>query len=383
MTILHLVDRSDVTDGCARHVFLLAREQHRRGHRVQIVTSGGDAMEQARAEGLDVHVLPAIGHETRSIRGFQRARAAVRAFRPDIVHAHHFYAANIAWFASRDFRPRLVQTVHAVIPPIGLLPHCVGLRLIAVSDAVRAGLIARDPELDPRITVIRNGSDFVGDEETLRGLPAFSELLAAKRDAMVIAFIGRIVEVKGWRVLIDAIGQSIEHGDAAEGDRGQGTGEDRARKRILLAVAGSGPDEPAMREALRDLGIAHVFFGSVPNVRPLLEEADVLVVPSLRMEGLPMLLVEAGLAGAAVVASRTDGIPEIIDDGVHGLLVPPGDVEALASALVRMLQDAGLRARLASKLRERVLAEFTVEEMTERTLQVYGARRGGIASSLQ
>ncbi|MBL0174852.1 MAG: glycosyltransferase [Ignavibacteria bacterium] len=127
---------------------------------------------------------------------------------------------------------------------------------------------------------------------------------------------------------------------------------------------------------------SRVFFGSVPNVRPLLEAADVLVVPSLRMEGLPMLLVEAGLAGAAVIASRTDGIPEIIDDGVHGMLVPPGDVDALATALSRMLQDQALRVRLASKLRERVLAEFTVEEMTERTLQVYGARRGGIASSL-
>lgn len=391
MIVLHLVDRLDVVDGCSKHVLLLAREQRRLGHDAAILTSGGDALDAARAEGIGVRVLPDLGHAHRSVTGFLRARKAVReVFRelaPDIAHAHHFYAATIAWFASRSMRPRLVQTVHAVIPPVGLLPHCVATRIIAVSEAVRAGLTERDPGMDARITVIRNGSAFTGDDAPLRSTPDYAALCAAREHAFVIAFAGRIVEEKGWRVLVEALASGGEWtrergaGDTRGDENTEMPGGAReARSAILLAIAGSGTDETALRTGLRDRRVDHMMFGAVPNLRPLLEAADVLVVPSLRMEGLPMLIVEAGLAGIAVIAAHCDGIPEIIEDGVHGLLVPPGDASALAGAILRMRSDE-LRGSFAWALHDRVQREFSVESMAERTLEVY-ARHGNRSRGL-
>jgi glycosyltransferase involved in cell wall biosynthesis len=382
MKILHLADCIDRVDGCSKHVLLLALAQVRLGHEVLILTAGGDAVEMAGDSGLALREVSTLSHARRSVPAFLRATRAVHAvfgqFTPDIVHAHHFYAANIAWFAARAVRPRLVQTVHAVIPPVGLLPHCVAPRIIAVSEAVRNGLTERDPGMDARITVIRNGSAFTGDEGVLRSMPEWAEMVVAKKHAFIVAFAGRIVEEKGWRGLVEALSLASEgiQRRTGEATRGHGDAEMRGSVQdvggtVLLAIAGSGSQETAMRHELRVRELDHVMLGSVPNVRPLLEEADVLVVPSLRMEGLPMVIVEAGLAGIAVIASRSDGIPEIIEDGVHGLLVPPGDSAALAEALLHLRSDDELRRRLAAALQERVQREFSVEAMTARTLELY------------
>ena len=84
-----------------------------------------------------------------------------------------------------------------------------------------------------------------------------------------------------------------------------------------------------------------------------------------------MLLIEAGLAHTPVIATRTDGVPELIMHEEHGLLVDPGDARALADAIVRMLSDSSLRARMSDALRQRVHDSFSVESMADGVLRVY------------
>ena len=130
-------------------------------------------------------------------------------------------------------------------------------------------------------------------------------------------------------------------------------------------------DEALLRAKADALGVPAVFFPPVQNVKPLLEAADLLLLPSLCMEGLPMLLVEAGLAARAVIASRTDGVPEIIAHEETGLLAEPGDAAALAAAIQKMASDTLLQASLAARLHARVLKEFTVSAMTSAVQGVY------------
>jgi glycosyltransferase involved in cell wall biosynthesis len=101
------------------------------------------------------------------------------------------------------------------------------------------------------------------------------------------------------------------------------------------------------------------------QIAALLSSAQALVAPSVptrsgKREGIPVVLMEAMSAGLPVVASRLSGIPELVEDGVSGLLVPPGDAAALADALRRLNDDPSLRRRLGSAGREKVLEEFDV-----------------------
>ena len=132
--------------------------------------------------------------------------------------------------------------------------------------------------------------------------------------------------------------------------------------------------EPLERQ-IRDLGLErHVLLaGFRTDVIGLQKSFDLFVMSSVT-EGLGSAMLDAMACGTPVVATRAGGIPEAIEDGVHGLLVPPHDDEALAQAIVRLLKDEPLRRQLAAAAEERVRREFSVERMVAKTLEVYQRR---------
>ena len=112
------------------------------------------------------------------------------------------------------------------------------------------------------------------------------------------------------------------------------------------------------------------FTGQRADVARLLGALDIFVLPSLR-EALPIAVMEAMAMGLPVVATRVGGIPEVVEDGMTGCLVPPGDEAALAAALGRLVADPALAARLGAAGRARVQAQFTVEQMVRRVEHLY------------
>jgi len=194
------------------------------------------------------------------------------------------------------------------------------------------------------------------------GLPsnAFaSEPVRASRQAgapLRVLCVGRLSPEKGQRGLLDALAMLVERGIDAE-----------------LVLAGDGPDRNWLVGATRELGIADRcrFLGSVPeeSVPGLMAECDVLACPSL-MEGLPQVLLEAMTARVPVVAPGIAGIPELIADGITGLLFPPANWSRLADCIARIGTDPQLAAGLASAGRERVVKDFglpvTIRPLLER-----------------
>ncbi|SHF03226.1 glycosyltransferase [Streptoalloteichus hindustanus] len=140
-----------------------------------------------------------------------------------------------------------------------------------------------------------------------------------------------------------------------------------------LVLAGDGPERARLSRLAGVLGLAHRvrFLGFVPHdqVPALLRDVDLLVMPS-RYEELGTALVEARHVGVPVVATRVGGIPDVVRDGVDGLLVPPGDIVALAGALQRLVDDPVLADVLASRARRRA-ASYTWDSLAERVLDVY------------
>ena len=143
--------------------------------------------------------------------------------------------------------------------------------------------------------------------------------------------VGRLEPAKGWDVLLAALARP------------------EAPRSARIAFVGTGPDEHALRASLAGQGLTDrvelVGWLDPPAIRDRLARAIALVLPS-RRENYPLVLLEAMAAGVPVVATRVGGIPEMIDDGRSGLLVPPDDPGALAVALARVSTDEGLRGRL-------------------------------------
>src|SRR5262249_41094991 len=138
----------------------------------------------------------------------------------------------------------------------------------------------------------------------------------------------------------------------------------RTDRPVRLLIAGRGALEAAFRDEVRALGCEDViqFLGFRNDVPDLMAAADLLVLPSVA-EAFGLVLAEALYLGTPVVATRVGGIPEIVTDGVDGILVPPADSQALADALLDLLHDPERRRRMAGAGRQKVVERFRFEDM--------------------
>lgn len=152
---------------------------------------------------------------------------------------------------------------------------------------------------------------------------------------------------------------------------------------LPLRIGGEGPDRPVLEGMVRDLGLQQVSFEGHLTGEPLqalLRGASFVVVPSEWYENSPLAVPEAMVLGKPVIASDIGGLPELVNDGEDGFLVPAGDPQALAEALRRMQRDPALAARLGRRARERALEEHGSERHYRSIQQVYGRVIAGASS---
>jgi glycosyltransferase involved in cell wall biosynthesis len=292
----------------------------------------------------------------------------LRRARIEIVHSYGFYCHMLAVPAARLAG---VQVVIASVRDCGvyLTPHqqraqrfVCGLAdcVLANATAVRAWLV--DGGLDPaRIAVIPNGVDLSRFAEPASGDARPVSRIRAEFGfddacALVVA-VARLSRAKGIEHLIDAAPAILAR---------------RPDTRFLLV----GPDDWGHRAGLearvRTLGLEGTirFTGDRSDVPVILAEATVSVLPSLS-EAMPNGVLESMAAGVPVVATRVGGIPEAIEDGRNGLLVPPADAPALAGAIRRLLDAPSEAARLGRAGRETIEQRFSLEQMVRSTSNLY------------
>jgi glycosyltransferase involved in cell wall biosynthesis len=186
------------------------------------------------------------------------------------------------------------------------------------------------------------------------------------RDApapVAIICVGRLAPVKAQRVLLAAIATLV-----------------RDKRSVLLHVVGGGPDRQSLEQYADSLGIRQsiIFHGFTPQEKldELYRSADIFALPSFA-EGLPGVLMEAMAMEIPCVATGITGVPELIRDGVDGLLVPPADADALASAIASLMDDAVLRRRIAKAGRQRVLDKFSLQTNTRHLAGIFEHRVRG------
>lgn len=314
-------------------------------------------------DGIRVHTVRAIvpprmfGMEWIAAQVQQAIRREIAHFQPDVLHAHFLLPTGHA--AVRHDLP-VVVTSHggdAYDWPLrrrGLYraAHETIARateVTAVSGFIR-DCLQRIAFRD--VHVIYNGAD--AQVFYPRDLQACRNHLGLPAHRAIAAFAGNILRAKGLFDLISAFALiPPEH-------------------RMLLALAGSGPDELALRAAAQKAGVEVRFFGVLrpEDVARLFAAADVATLPS-HNEGLPNVVCEAMACGRPVIASRVGGIPEIVQDNGTGLLVPAGDVHALANAFARLAQDRVLRSRMGESAREAAERQLTTSVSARRYESVY------------
>jgi len=368
--VLHVVKVAGIS-GAENHLLLLLPALRDRGWDVAAVMlhEGEPGAEDfaARLEADGVPVERVRLSRAFDPRAFARILRRARRDRPDVVHTHLVHADFHGLPAGRLARvPALVSTKHGFNAFRDRKAFATADRAVAsladVHVAISAGLA--------RYLAESEGFDAATFEVVHYGIEAGSEpppLPGAPR----LAIVGRLIPIKGHDVLLRAVA--------------------RARERLpglTLEIAGDGELEQELRATAIRLGLgdAVTFLGRVAPVDPVLERAEVVVVPSFG-EGFGMVALEAMERGRPVIASSVGGLPEIVDEGRTGLLVPPGDVEALVRAIAQVADDPARAAGMGQAGRARALDGFSQERCTERIESLYlagleaGVRRRSRTSS--
>lgn len=364
--VLYVIDNLEFGGG-ERGVLQLVRGRAAAGGRVGVAAHPGGVFErEVRAAGaaflpLDLRRLHGLG-------AVPRLRRLVRAGGWALVHSQGARADVVTRLALAGLRGvRHVCTVQMPVEgfDVGRLRRALYLaldrwsarrvdRFLVVSEALRRLLVEARGIAPERVRLVYNGVELDAPLPAAAGR-ALRAALGLAAEAPVVGAVGRLVWQKGFEDLIAALPAVV-----------------RAVPGVRLLLVGDGPRRAALAAAAAAAGVADrvVLAGFRADVPAVLAAVDVLAVPS-RREGFPMITLEALAAGTPVVATAIDGLLEQIEPERSGLLVPPGAPTALAAALVRVLTDRDLRARLAAEGRRRVAARFDVRATLAATWAVY------------
>jgi len=372
--ILYVITKAN-WGGAQRYVYDLAIAAKAKGHEVLVVSGNeGVLIERLKEAGIATETIPAMQRDVRlqaEVRAFKALVAIVRRFNPHVLHANSSKAGLLGAVAGRlRHVPHIIFTAHgwafnekrpvwqkAVIALLHYATVLLSHTTICVSRAIRFDA-SRMPFVQKKFEVIHNGIAPVTllprDEARARLAP---DLVHSFPTARWIGSIAELHPTKGLDTLIEAFAAIS-----------------RNEPPVVLVLIGDGQDWAHLQKLVQiyDLPDRVVLAGFIENAPAYLSALDIFVLPS-RSEALGYALLEAGLACLPSVGTRVGGIPEIITDNETGLLVPATDITALSTALTTLIEDPLLSKDLGSALNERVRADFSIEQMTEKTLALYTA----------
>jgi glycosyltransferase involved in cell wall biosynthesis len=367
--VLRVIARLNV-GGPALHVSYLTEELDKIGYETLLVAGKVSANEgsmeyAARSRGIEPVYVPSLQREISPIvdaAAVAKVLGLIREFRPHVLHTHTAKAGAVgrtAAMLAEKARPQVVvHTFHghvlrgyfgsAKTEAFRRLERRLARAsdaLIAVSPEVRDDLVRVGIAPPSKIAVIRLGLDLESRVAAPAGAgPELRATLDIPADAFVVGWLGRMTEIKRTEDLLRAF--------AAISDRAH------------LLVVGDGPLRADLEGLARELGVrsrTH-FTGFRADVGAVYAASDTIALTSAH-EGTPVTVIEALAAGVPVVSTNVGGVADIVDHGRTGLLTPPGDVDAIATALLRLIEHPEERTTMGESGRAAVIDRYSVPRL--------------------
>jgi glycosyltransferase involved in cell wall biosynthesis len=341
-----------------------------------VLFNEGRLAAELRTLGVSVTVFSEA--KLRALTLLRELTAYCRSGRFDLLHTHKYKDTILGTIAAaRCGIPYVVRTVHGLTEPfrgiqsfrMGLYELCEDLavrlkvdRLIAVSSQIEQ-VLSRKYDLG-KVVRIHNGIR-IGHIPRMKTPQEIRQQLGMESSHYLIGTVGRLTAVKGHEHFLAGAQRLLRH-----------------RRDLRFVIVGDGPLLNDLKGKARDLNIAdHVtFLGHRDDTYDLMGTMDIFVLPSLH-EGIPMVILEAMALARPIVASRVGGIPEVITDFVHGLLIPAADPEELAEGCRKFLDDRCLAERCGKAGQLRVQEEFSAESMAAKVAALYFELVEGVCMS--
>ncbi len=336
--------------GSERNVVQIATGLDPERFLVRVMGFSGEGPQRSRlqAHGVPVEVADWSFDPRQLWAHLAKLQTMIERIRPDILHVFNYPTiyAGLAAGVWADIPIRIVaiqarDTWKGYIEWITdrLMRPAVTLYL-ADGEGTRRYAIRQQGLKPGRVRLLYDGPDLEGLVPTASTM-ALRDRFGLRSDRLVVGVVARLQDAhKGQSVFLRSIAR-LPADPAAQ-----------------FVLVGGGEDESALRKLAEDLGLRDsvVFLGPQSDLADVLHALDILVVPSLRFESVPKILLEGMAVGRAVVASRVGDIPELIEDGVTGILVKPGDPETLSAAILRLLTRPDEARALAVRAREGLLS---------------------------
>jgi glycosyltransferase involved in cell wall biosynthesis len=358
VNILFIANHLNV-GGISSYLLTLASGLKQKGHRVYLASGGGELGDKFIQAGITHFKAPLKTKNEISPKiffSFWKLRKVAREFNIDLIHSHSRTTQVLGDLLGWALAKPHIFTCHGFFKPkfSRRIFGCWGQKVIAISQPVKEHLIIDFKLEENKISVIHNGIDTknFGDFSARDNLRA---KLGITQADFLVGIIARLSDVKGHTYLVQAMPLVIKNFPNAK-----------------LLIIGQGKAKDALIKETQDLGLegSIVFIPEAKNTKDWLAAMDIFVMPSLQ-EGLGLALMEAMAQGVAVVGSAVGGIKTLIQDKLNGLLVTPADAPALAQAIITLLNDPRLRRNLGARAREFIIANFSQEEMVDKTEIVY------------
>ena len=322
-----------------------------------VLPQGSMLTDKIKNLGFEVISVDGIKDKSYDSRAVNLLYYIFRAEKPDIVHTHASLSARLA---AKRAGAGIINTKHCIDGRTTGIRRFAGALIndrysdgiIAVSEAVKRN-IAENGVPDDKISVIYGGINPV------KVLDDKEKSLAREKwgigEEVVVGIVARLTEGKGHKYFIDAA-EIIS----------------RDNDNVKFFIAGIGPKEEELKELIKQKGLTDkvVFTGFVDEIYEVFNIIDINVISSLS-EALCLSLIEGMSVGKPSVAADTGGIPEVIKNGYNGFLVPAGDAEGLADAILKLIHDPGLRKAMGDRGREIMEKSFTADIMAEKIEELY------------
>ncbi|MBI5742141.1 MAG: glycosyltransferase family 4 protein [Nitrospirae bacterium] len=379
LKILHILVGT-AFGGATVMVRLLSQYQMRQGHEVFVMANDvPGARDEFRKHGITllndrgirghIHPLTDIFHlfywiavikkhdfdivHTQTVKaGFIGRLAARIAGTRHILHSCHGYRLE------GRFRSPIVERIYISIERF--LSSLTDI-IIVQSRADRATALKRRIAPEEKLRIVYNGIDVSGYEEQddAEQRMSFRNEIGADEDQVVIGTVGRLDRAKAHEYLIDAAELVLKN---------NGPG-------VRFVFVGDGPERDSLTERIEKKGLSRyfLFLNHRKDIPRIMRGIDMHVLPSIR-EGFPIALLEAMAAGVPSVTTNVGGSAEAVEEGVTGFVVPPGDPEGLAEAIMKLVDNRTLMTEMGRNGRSRIMNNFTAEIMGKKIMDICSSR---------